>query len=303
MGFKLKLNNVKVGESKITKKSKLFKVSLVLGIVVVAVLLLQAVASFKTDQVVQVVKLSTSIPAGGIITESNMVPDDMLVNEYEKQAMVVMNDGSKRRAIVLWEDRAKILNTYASYYIRHSTPIYWDSLSKESSKKYAYLYQMEGELLRVDINAKEFGNMLVPGDKINIRATYTENEYKLPSEKEFLLQQQMGIQPQTTVTKNIKLFSNVSVLDILNSKGDSIFDIYYNLLELSKAEQEKLLNNADFQNQIVPSQILLNVTPEEADRYISISNSNPKLVMTLLPRTSGNLITEALNELNIGTLE
>lgn len=59
---------------------------------------------------------------------------------------------------------------------------------------------------------------MVPGDRINIRATYQEQVFTLPTEKEFMMQQQMGIQAQTSVQRNIKLFNNVAVLDILNAR-------------------------------------------------------------------------------------
>lgn len=296
----MKLNTDKARKKAIGKFSKTMKVSIMLGLVVALVLGLNVYTSFSMKQTVDVVKLSSAVPQDGRVTEENMVKESMLKTEYEKQGVYEMADGSKKRAIILWEDRQKVVNAYASYYIRQGTPLYWDGLSKETPKAYSYLYKMDGELLKIDLDAEEFGKMLVPGDKINVRATYSESEYTLPSEKDFMLQQQMGIQPETTVDKNVKLFNNVVVLDILNSKGESIFDIYYRLLALPKGRQQEAIATPEFQEQVQPSEILLNVTPEEADRYMSITNKGPKYLMTLLPRTSGNLITEALNELEIG---
>lgn len=296
----LKINSDKIKAKHMSRFSKTTKVSILLGIVVVVILALNIITSMQLRDTVDIVKLKSPVPQDGRITLDNMVKDKMLRSEYEKQGVYTLSDGTKKRAIVLWEDRYRIANAYASYYLRQDTPIYWDSLSKETPRKYSYLYKMDGELLKINVNAKEFGNMLVPGDRINVRASYTENEYKLPSEKDFMLQQQMGIQPQTAVTKNIMLFNNVVVLDILNSEGGSIFDIYYRLLALPKAKQQETIATEEFQKSVQPSEILLNVTPEEADRYMAIKNKSPQFMMTLLPRTSGNLITEALNELQIG---
>ena len=39
---------------------------------------------------------------------------------------------------------------------------------------------------------------------------------------------------------------------------------------------------------------------QQADRYMSIQSSGPTYMMTLLPRTSSNAITEVLNELQVG---
>lgn len=297
---KIKLDVDKARNRSVSKFSKTLKLSALLGVVVAVILGLNFWSSYSLKQTVEVVKLKASVPQDGRVLQDNMVKDTMLKAEYEKQGVYTMADGTKKRAIVLWEDKDRIQNAYASYYIRQGTPLYWDSLSKETPKKYSYLYKMDGELLKINLDAEEFGKMLVPGDKINVRATYSENEYTLPSEKDYMLQQQLGIQPQTMVTKNIMLFNNVVVLDILNSNGESIFDIYYRLLALPKSQQQATVSKKEFQDQVVPSHILLNVTPEEADRYMSVTNKGPKYMMTLLPRTSGNLITEALNELQIG---
>jgi hypothetical protein len=296
----LKINSDKVKAKSIGKFSKTLKVSILLGLVVVIILGLNFYSTYSLKQTVDIVKLTSAVPQDGRVVQDNMVKESMLKTEYEKQGVYTLGDGTKKRAIVLWEDRERIQNAYASYYIRQSTPLYWDALSKETPKKYSYLYKMDGELLKIEIDAKEFGKMLVPGDKINIRASYTENEFKLPSERDFALQQQMGIQPQTAVAKNAMLFNNVVVLDILNGDGESIFDIYYRLLAMPKATQQETVATTEFQEQVQPSEILLNVTPEEADHYMSMKNKGPQYLMTLLPRTSGNLITEALNELQIG---
>lgn len=298
MNLKVNKENVKKNANK--KLSKTARISIALSLVVVVVLGLNFYSSMALKQNVSIVKLKSAVPQDGIVNQDNFVKDTMLKTEYERQGVYTLSDGTKRRSIVLWADRGRIQNAYASYYVRQGTPLYWDSLSKETPKKYAYLYKMDGELLKIDIDAGEFGKMLVPGDKINVRASFTENQFTLPSEHDFVLQQQMGVQQQTSSTKNELLFNNVTVLDILNNQGDSIFDIYYRLLALPKAEQQKTVDSQDFQKQVEPKEILLNVTPEEADHYMGIKDKSPQYMMTLLPRTSGNLITEALNQLQIG---
>lgn len=297
---KLQIDGEKIKVRSVNKFSKTVKISILLVVVVAVVIGANIYTSMGLKDTVAIVKLTSAVPQDGRVLQDNMYKDTMLRSEYEKQGVYTLSDGTKKRAIVLWEDRTRINNAYASYYIRQDTPLYWDSLSKETPKKYSYLYKMDGELLKIDMRAQEFGKMLVPGDKINVRATYTENVYTLPTEREFLLQQQTGIQPETTVTKRIMLFNNVVVLDILNSSGESIFDIYYRLLALPKNRQVEVVATSQFQEQVSPAEILLNVTPEEADRYNEIRNKGAQYLMTLLPRTSGNLITEALNELQIG---
>lgn len=298
MGIKLDVD--KIRKNSAGKFSNTVKISALLGAVVILVVLLNFWSSYSLKQTVDIVKLNTSVPQGGRINQDMMYKDTMLKSEYEKVGVYEFADGTKKRSIVLWEDRGAIKDAFASYYVRQDTSLYWDALSRETAKEYAYLYEMDGELLKIDLDAGQFGGMLVPGDKLNIRVTYEQEQYTLPTEKDFILQQQMGITQNTTVSKSEMLFNSVSVLDILNADGDSIFDIYYELISLPKVQQLQIAESEDFKMQVQPVEILLNVTSEEADRYMSIKNKSPQYMMTLLPRSSGNVITEALSELNIG---
>ena len=296
----MKLDADKVKNQSVGKFSKTTKATLLVVVVVILAVAVNFMTSMGERQRVEVVKLANSVPQNGPITQEMMYKDTMSKAEYEKSGVYTFANGDKKRVIVLWSDREKVQDAYAAHYIRQDTELYWDALSKETAKEHAYLYKMDGELLKIDIDAGQFGSMLVPGDKINVRVTYAEKQYTLPSERDFVLQQQMGVVQDTTVQKSEMLFSGVSVLDILNAEGESIFDIYYKLISLPKTQQYELAQTEEFKTAVQPVEILLNVTAEEADRYMSIMNSGPKYMMTLLPRSSGNVITEALSELNIG---
>ena len=284
----------------VSKFSRTRNVLVMLALVVVAVIAVNFVSTMQLRDTISVVTLKSAVPQDALIKVDNMVEVQMSKGEYERQGVVALSDGTKRKAIVTWEEKDSINNTYASYYIRQNTPVYWDAVGNETPKQYSYLYNMDGELLKISIDAGTFGQMLVPGDRINVRAAYTETVYTLPTEEEFVLQQQTGISAQTAVKRQILLFNNTAILDILNSKGESIFDKYYDLLSLPKTRQSEVINSEDFKKSVEPSEILLNVTPEEADRYMSIQSSGPTYMMTLLPRTSSNAITEVLNELATG---
>lgn len=257
-------------------------------------------STMQLKETVEIVTLKSSVVQDGLITDDNMQKVEITSWDYDKLGVESYGDGGERRHIVLWKDKDTLVNKYASYYIRENAPIYWDAIGTDSSKQYSYLYKMDGELLKITLDADTFGQMLVPGDHINVRAAYNEPVYTLPSSEELKLQQQTGITPQNSIPKQILLFNNCAVLDILNSSGESVYDMYYELLALPKDEQAEIINSEDFQSKVQPSEILLNVTPEEADRYMSIQNLGPTYMMTLLPRTSSNPITEVLNELATG---
>jgi hypothetical protein len=183
--------------------------------------------------------------------------------------------------------------------MRGNTVLFWDATVKEQTKKNSYLYSMDGELLNIQMDTSDFGDMVVPGDTINVRASYTTTDYSLSSEEEYKLNAAAGTNGTTgtQVQKNELLFSEVNILDMLNSDGASIFDIYYDYISLSKAEQEELLEDDDFLKSVEPDTILLEVTAEEADRFMEMESYSAKYLMTLLPRTGGSAILDSLSDI------
>ena len=284
------------------KFSQTVLILIFLLVFVAVVIIINMVSVNKLQQKVAVVHLKNSVAQNQLITEENLERAEMYAAEFQKVGTVVFSDGSERASVVRWEDRERIIGGYAAHYLRKGTPIYWDSLTRETSKKNSYLYKMDGELVKLDVSADVFGDMVVPGDKVNIRCIYTETSYNLPTVEEYEAMQQLGLTMNTTEEKQVKLFSNVSILDMLNSNGESIFDIYYELASMSVSQQRAMVETAEFKERTAPSQILLCVTEEEADMYMRIQNKSPQYMLTLLPREGSNLILDALAALqNDGT--
>lgn len=266
---------------------------------IVLVCILTSISASENKKTVSVVRLKDSISANAMITEDMIEEYEMYYKEFEQYGVLTFSDGTKRKSVVTWEDRNQVVNTrYAAYYLRGGTVLFWDSTVKEQTKKNSYLYSMDGELLNIQMDTKDFGDMVVPGDTLNIRARYTKTNYDLPSEEAYkLAMSQNGSvnAVQSVVTE--MLFSEVTVLDMLNTEGNSIFDIYYDYISKSKAEQNALLNSEEFLSSVKPKTILLEVTAEEADRFMEIQANSPEYLMTLLPRTGSNSIIDSLAEI------
>ena len=99
------------------------------------------------------------------------------------------------------------------------------------------------------------------------------------------------------VAKTDMLFSEVSILDMLNSSGSSIFDIYYSYIGKTKAEQMMLLSDDSFLASVKPASILLECTAEEVERFMTLDEAGASYQITLLPRTSSSSITNSLSEI------
>lgn len=283
-------------------RNRLLGVFLALG-VIVFVCVLTAISSAENKKTVSVVRLKedTSIPANALITENMVTSYDMYYKEFKQYGTMKFSDGSTRSTIVRWEDRDLVLGQrYAAYYLRQGTVLFWDSTLKDQTRKNSYLYSMTGELLNIQMNTVEdFGDMVVPGDTLNIRATFTQTTYNLPTEEQYKMTMNSGGGYDTGVEtlETEMLFSEVQILDMLNGSGQSIFDIYYEYIAATKAEQQALLVDDGFLSSVKPASILLEVTAEEVEHYMKLQEGGASYQITLLPRTTSSSITESLSEI------
>lgn len=271
---------------------------LVVVLAVAATILINIILNQENRQVVEVLVFKDNVEQGTYITSEMFTTKEMLLAEYNKEAEMTIG-GERRRSIILANEKDVLVkaNCYADYYMRANTALYWDAFTTIPTKKNSYLYEMDGELIKLDVSADVFGDMVVPGDKVNIRCLYTDTVYKIPTAAEYQAMQQLGIETNTTEEKLILLFSEVAILDMLNSSGESIFDYYYEYLTWPVSKQKAALEDSSFKKNTAPSQILLSVTAEEADNYMRIQNKSPKYMLTLLPRDGSNLILDALTEI------
>ena len=244
MAIKTKANNVA------RARNRLIGIIVALA-VVVFVCILTAISTAEAKKTITVVRIKDSAPlsANAMITEDMVEPYDMYYKEFNNYGTVSFNDGTKRSTIVRWADRDLVVGVrYAAYYMRQGSVLFWDSTLKDQTRKNSYLYTMDGELLNISMNTVEsFGDMVVPGDTLNIRASYTKTNYDLPSEEKYKLDNSQSEGTDPVETEVIEpLFSEVQILDMLNSDGKSIFDIYYDYISMSKQEQANALKDETF---------------------------------------------------------
>ena len=271
-------------------------------IVVMIITIATAAASAESRKTIAVVRLKDDISANALITDDMIEVYDMYYKEYAQYGTMKFSDGTTRSTIVTWNMRDKVVGQrYAAYYLRGNTVLFWDSTIKDQTRKNSYLYSMSGELLNIQMTTTDdFGDMVVPGDSLNIYATYTETNYDLPSEEQYKYQMESGSAQGTSgveQTKTELMFSEVQILDMLNGNGQSIFDIYYEYISKTKAEQQALISDDSFLQNVQPASILLEVTSEEVERYMKLQSLGASYQMTLLPRKSSSSITDSLSDI------
>lgn len=296
MALKVKSNNASRARNRI--------IGIIIALcVIVFVCIMTAISSAETKKTISVVRIKQDSPiaANSLITEDMVEVYPMYYKEFQSYGTMKFSDGSTRSTIVRWEDRDLVVGQrYAAYYMRSGTVLFWDATFRDQTRKNSYLYSMTGELLNIKMTTTgEFGNMVVPGDKLNIRCTYTDTEYTLPTEEEFLLSEEYGtdLQAGVPVTKTEMLFDEVVILDMLNAGGNSVFDIYYDYISATKSEQMQMITDEGFLSSVQPASILLEVTAEEVEHYMDVNSKGAAFQITLLPRTTSSQITESLSEI------
>lgn len=282
--------------------TRLLGIFIALG-VIVFVIVMTAMSESKLNQTITVVRIKGDqggISADSLITEDMVEPYDMYYKEYEAKGTATFSDGSVRSVIVTWADREHVLGKrFAAYYLHAGSELYWDMTLSDQTRKNSYLYSMDGELLNIHMTTtQDFGDMVVPGDKLNIRVSYTQTVYNLPSEEMYKLGAEKDVEYAGVEQDVIELlFSEVTILDMLNSAGNSIFDIYYDFMAAPKAQQATMLQDQAFLQSVQPASILLEVTAEEAERYVLLQSKGCSFQMTLLPRTSSSTIYDGLADI------
>lgn len=291
---------VKVNEVN-PKKNALSRFVVILIAVAVMGGLMLWVTSQNTEfqKTVSVVMWDAPVGVSEIIREDGkqLKRYDMYYKEFMNYGTYTDVDGTTKRSIVLWDEREQLYGKYVSNYQRANTVVFWDNVVPSKERSNPYLYKIKNkEFLKMNgFSPREYGDILVPGDRINVRVAYEDNDYTLPPE-ELAMLHQSGEPPK--IIRQEMLFSDVSIVDMLNSGGESIFDAFYELLALPAQQRETLINDENFKSKITPDAYLLALTPEQIDKYIYLTKkSSMSITVTVLPRTDDSIILDYLRDL------
>lgn len=239
----------------------------------------------KAEQTVSVVMWAEPVYKNQVITESMIKEYKMLTGEFEKYA-VTNNSGTKSRRIVLWEERGKLINTFAAYSLQQDTvAMIKDIVTSRTDNSDTVLYSYPGKnIVPLDVGdaeLKSFKTFLQPGDRINVIAIFSTEE---------IVKQDDGygnyVTEQVETFREESVFKDIMVADLLNQNGDSILDIYAAYNERTVYQQANLDASEAFQQSVTPSTLLVALTPEEeATYYQYLSKSDVEFKVSLPQRT------------------
>lgn len=239
----------------------------------------------KAEQTISVVMMNESAYKNQVITESMLKEYKMLKGEFEKYA-IVNEDGTRKKRLILWDERNMILNAFAAYPLQKDTVLELRSVVKSrTDNSDTVLYSYPGKnIVTLSVGDNElqaFKTFLQPGDRINITAVFKEQE-RVYEESGV-----GGTNVQTVETiREESVFKDIMVADLLNQNGDSILDIYADYNERTVWEQSNLDASEAFQESVTPQSLLVALTPEEEKTYYKyLSKSEISFKVSLPQRT------------------
>jgi len=198
------------------------------------------------EETVDIVRAKVDINQYSLLEKSYFEKYSILQSDYNSKEMILYED---------FDD--VVTGKLAANYIRHNTVLYEDQLTDVKPPPHIYLYDLpEGhEVLTLPYKSAEAaGDILRPGDMIRIRITYEVEE---TAQNDAYDDNPNGYYSSRSsnskkVLKTDLLFDTIIVMDMLNSKGQSVYEVYAEVLLLPDKDREIAMKNKDFLSSIKP---------------------------------------------------
>lgn len=251
---------------------------------------------FRTDQkTIQVCSYGKSMSIGQTIDINDIMAKDILKSEYKamEQSQLTLPDGSivKGQKYVPYDHRMNIVGYAIAYGVNSGDFVTPEEITQKSvdiNPWYSNIVEGQ-EIYTLAFDSSDvYARYLVPGAKVKMRvisavptseveaarAAVKENIQKTDETpnafREAILPFKVftGTDSDTESHVSESVFDGIKIMDALNSGGESIFDIYYNISNMETSAREAYIQaNADsLKGRIVPSKLILIVDAEEGDR-------------------------------------
>ncbi|NLL05344.1 MAG: flagellar biosynthesis protein FlgA [Clostridiaceae bacterium] len=274
------LKNIKPGSN---LPKKIFAVVVSVIVVIVSFSYLNSVNSDAKEFVeIVVIKPSEGIPAKKLITENLIKKGKILKTDF-------------RDGMVTYDKVEEILYKYSAYFLRYDTPLYFDQLTDDVALRHEWLYELpkESEALTIPYDYDKCGGeILSPGDFVRVRVTFEEAKASFEPD--------LGQSPYDNIASTANrryrteiLFDQILIKDMLNSKGQSIYEYQKEIMSLGESEKQKVMESKEFTQNIMAKSLVFEATPEQVDRYTKL-NLNGDFTFTILSRMDNTNLIEQL---------
>ena len=259
---------------------------------------------YEMDQrEVEVVKFSRDIGIGTEITQADIVMGTILTAEYKDKEDTVWtaNDGTQKQGqiYIRWEDCQSILGMYVTNARRVDDAVTLRDLSDEEIEPNPWFSEVPvgNELYTMKFSANDtYTRMIMPGCTMRVRIVQMVDQSEADAFRAQIAKKEAtnknGIEkdsngyvsavlPYYSVDTNAEgvsvgnkkqvpiaevIFENLVMLDALNNSGESIFDIYYAMVNMDSTVREQFIReNADsLKTRLLPTSLIMSLTPEQS---------------------------------------
>lgn len=248
-------------------RNKIYFTIAVISIIFAAIFLLNMFLWLRLQKKVSIAMTSREIYKNELLTPDMFYKYDMVEAEYQRYAISDKNSVLINR-LVLWEDVPKLKGYFSAYTIRKDNPIeYKNLISSISDNSNLVRYSHPGkELIKLDVSSSElnkYKDMLSPGDKINIMATYEDKVMMMISDR-VANNGNRGYEVDTIKTDTV--FTGLEIADIRNPQNKSVLDYLSKYRELSAFEQAAIAKTEEYQKATDADTIFVSLTPSEIEK-------------------------------------
>lgn len=282
--------NVKSVKNVTPNKNMIKKViAVVLSIVVIVgsyIAINKAAEDTRNTVAVVRVKNNNGLEMNTLITEDDVETYNIIRTEYTED-------------MVLAEDIENVIDTYTMYYLRKNSIVYRDQVGGERPITNEWLYNLaeDEEVVTIQYNyLKCGGDILMPGDRVRIRATYDiTNEASTNSSWYGDSSDAIEYSDKNNTKRTQIIFDSIEIMDMLNEDSHSIYEIYKEILRMDEKQRQQVMKSEDFVKSILPRALVLAGTKDQINEYAKYANvKDGDLLITILSRENSNPIIDQL---------
>lgn len=232
------------------------------------------------------VKNNDGLEMNTLITENDVETYNIIRTEYTED-------------MVLAEDIENVIDTYTMYYLRKNSIVYKDQVGGERPITNEWLYNLveDEEVVTIQYNyLKCGGDILMPGDRVRIRATYDiTNEASTNSSWYGDSSDAIEYSDKNNTKRTQIIFDSIEIMDMLNEDSHSIYEIYKEILRMDEKQRQQVMRSEDFIKSILPRALVLAGTKDQINEYAKYANvKDGDLLITILSRENSNPIIDQL---------
>lgn len=271
------------------------------------------------NETVDIIRLSRTLNSGDIISEGDIQSFTILKDSYSTLGTVANDEGTQYvQSMILWSDREQVIGKYMTTNTRAGSYLSMEDITDTLILRNPWVEEMSAdeEIYTLAFNASDVNTrLLYPGSSLRVRLTFTvpaddadelreeinkadisENITVNDVRQSVVLQRgtnySQGSDESSEVAVSEVIIDRLIITDMLNSSGESIYDLYMALLRLPVSQRKEYLstslNDSDiamaFQSRVSPAYLVLVVDKQAANFLAEFeATSKASIKYTILP--------------------